>query len=97
MAYNIQDLLSEMVQRGASDLHITAGAPPLIRLSGKLTPIGEDKLKPDETMRMTYSLMNEGQKKTFEQQKECDFSFGIANLARFRANAYLQRGCVALA
>ena len=97
MAYNIQDLLAEMVKRGASDLHITAGAPPLIRLSGKLTPIGENKLKPDETMRMTYSLMNEAQKKTFEQQKECDFSFGIANLARFRANAYLQRGCVALA
>ncbi|NLG39797.1 MAG: type IV pilus twitching motility protein PilT, partial [Fibrobacter sp.] len=54
-------------------------------------------LKPDETMRMSYSLMNEIQKKTFEQNKECDFSFGISNLARFRANAYLQRGCVALA
>ena len=86
-----------MVKRGASDLHITAGAPPLVRLSGKLTPLGDDKLKPDETMRMTYSLMNELQKKSFEQNKECDFSFGIANLARFRANAYLQRGCVALA
>ena len=97
MAYNIQDLLSEMVKRGASDLHITAGSPPLVRLSGKLTPLGDDKLKPDETMRMTYSLMNELQKKSFEQNKECDFSFGIANLARFRANAYLQRGCVALA
>ncbi|NLG38689.1 MAG: type IV pilus twitching motility protein PilT, partial [Fibrobacter sp.] len=54
-------------------------------------------LKPDETMRMSYSLMNEIQKKTFEQNKECDFSFGISNLARFRANCYLQRGCVALA
>ena len=97
MSYNIQELLAEMVKRGASDLHITAGAPPLIRLSGRLTPIGTDKLKPDETMRMTYSLMNEMQKKSFEQSKECDFSFGIANLARFRANAYLQRGCVALA
>lgn len=97
MAYNIQDLLSEMVKRGASDLHITAGTAPLVRISGKLTPIGTDKLKPDETMRMTYSLMNEIQKKTFEQNKECDFSFGISNLARFRANAYLQRGCVALA
>ncbi len=97
MAYNIQELLSEMVKRGASDLHITAGAPPLIRLSGRLTPLGTDKLKPDETMRMTYSLMNEMQKKSFEQTKECDFSFGIANLARFRANAYLQRGCVAIA
>lgn len=97
MAYNIQDLLAEMVKRGGSDLHLTAGAPPLIRLHGNLTAIGETKLKPDETMRMTYSLMNEGQKKSFEQNKECDFSFGIANLARFRANAYLQRGCVAIA
>lgn len=97
MAYNIQELLSEMVKRGASDLHITAGSPPLVRLSGRLTPLGTDKLKPDETMRMTYSLMNEMQKKSFEQTKECDFSFGIANLARFRANAYLQRGCVAIA
>jgi twitching motility protein PilT len=69
----------------------------LIRVSGKLTPLGEEKLKPDETMRMTYSLMNELQRKKFEQEKECDFSFGIANLARFRANAYLQRGCVGLA
>ena len=97
MAYNIQDLLSEMVKRKASDLHITAGAPPLARVSGKLTPLGTEKLKPDETMRMSYSLMNEIQKKTFEQNKECDFSFGISNIARFRANAYLQRGCVALA
>lgn len=97
MVYNIQDLLSEMVKRGASDLHITAGSAPLIRSSGKLVPLGTEKLKPDETMRMTYSLMSESQKKTFEQEKECDFSFGIASLARFRANAYLQRGCVALA
>lgn len=97
MAYNIQDLLSEMVKRGASDLHITAGTTPLVRVSGRLTPIGTERLKPDETMRMSYSLMNEIQKKTFEQNKECDFSFGISNLARFRANCYLQRGCVALA
>ena len=97
MAYNIQDLLSEMVKRGASDLHITAGTAPLVRVSGRLTPIGTERLKPDETMRMSYSLMNEIQKKTFEQNKECDFSFGISNLARFRANCYLQRGCVALA
>jgi twitching motility protein PilT len=94
---SIQELLTEMVKRGASDLHITAGSPPLVRLSGKLVPLGMEKLAPDETMRMSYSLMNEMQKKTFEQNKECDFSFGISNLARFRANAFLQRGCVALA
>jgi twitching motility protein PilT len=97
MSLAIQDLLSEMVKRGASDLHLTAGSPPLLRLSGRLTPLGTEKLMPNETMRMTYSLMNEMQKKQFEQNKECDFSFGISNMARFRANAYLQRGCVAIA
>lgn len=97
MPYNIQELLGEMVKRGGSDLHLTAGSPPLLRLSGKLNPLGVDKLTPNETMRMSYSLMNEVQKKGFEQNKECDFSFGVTNLARFRANAYLQRGCVALA
>lgn len=97
MPYNIQELLGELVKRGGSDLHLTAGSPPLLRLSGKLNPLGVDKLTPNETMRMSYSLMNEVQKKGFEQNKECDFSFGVTNLARFRANAYLQRGCVALA
>jgi len=96
-SYNIQDLLTKMVAAGASDLHITVGAAPLIRLHGKLQPIGEAKLGAQDTMRMTYALMNEIQRKSFEQNKECDFSFGIANMARFRANAYLQRGCVGLA
>ncbi|MDR2581547.1 MAG: type IV pilus twitching motility protein PilT [Fibromonadaceae bacterium] len=95
--YDIHDLLTQMVGAGASDLHLTVGVPPLIRLHGKLQPVGEEKLTPKETMRMTYSLMNEMQKKSYEQNKECDFSFGIASLARFRANAYLQRGNVGLA
>jgi len=97
MPYNVQDLLTQMVNMGSSDLHFTVGVPPLVRLHGELKPIGEEKLTPQETMRMSYSLMNEMQRKSFEQSKECDFSFGIANLARFRANAYLQRGCVGLA
>jgi len=97
MAYDVQQLLTKMVEMNCSDLHFTVGVPPLVRLHGKLQPLGEDKLSPQETMRMAYSLMNEIQRKSFEQNKECDFSFGIANLARFRANAYLQRGCVGLA
>jgi twitching motility protein PilT len=97
MPYNVQDLLTQMVNMGSSDLHFTVGVPPLVRLHGELKPIGEEKLTPQETMRMSYSLMNEMQRKSFEQSKECDFSFGINNLARFRANAYLQRGCVGLA
>ncbi len=86
-----------MVDEGASDLHLSAGNVPLIRKSGVLTPVGEERLAPDETLRLTYSVMNEMQRKNFEQDKECDFSFGISNLARFRANAFVQRGCVALA
>ena len=97
MPYNVQDLLAKMVEMGSSDLHFTVGVPPLVRLHGELQPIGEEKLTPQETIRMSYSLMNEMQRKAFEQNKECDFSFGISNLARFRANAYLQRGCVGLA
>jgi len=95
--YDIQRLLTQMVESGSSDLHLTVGVPPLLRLHGKLQPVEGALLSAKETMRMTYSLMNEIQRKSFEQNKECDFSFGITNLARFRANAYLQRGCVGLA
>lgn len=97
MALSIQELLTEMVQQGASDLHLTAGSPPLLRLSGKLKKMNSEKLGPEDTMKMTYSLMKDNQKKIFDRDKECDFSFGISGLARFRANAYIQRGCVALA
>jgi twitching motility protein PilT len=95
--YNIQELLQKMVDDGASDIHLTAGSAPLIRLHGRLVSIGDEKLNPDETLRLTYGVMNELQRKQFEQTKECDFSFGIGHIARFRANAYLQRGCVACA
>ncbi len=95
--YNIQELLQTMVDSGASDLHLTAGSPPKLRKSGKLEAVGDEKLTPQETLRLSYSVMNEYQRKTFEQKKECDFSFGIGSIARFRANAYLQRGCVAIA
>ncbi len=95
--YNIQELLKTMVDEGASDVHLSAGSVPLIRKSGRLVGVGEETLSPDETLRLTYSVMNELQRKQFEQNKECDFSFGISNLARFRANAFIQRGCVTIA
>ncbi len=93
----IQEMLQKMVELSASDLHVTQGAPPLYRVHGKLRPHVHDILSVDDTLRLAYSVMNEQQRKLFEQNRELDFSFGIANLARFRANAYLQRGCVALA
>jgi twitching motility protein PilT len=94
---SIQELLSKMVETGSSDLHITAGKPPLLRLHGDLKPLLLDPLSPEDCLRLAYGIMNEAQRKNFEQKKEFDFSFGIANLARFRANVYLQRGCVSLA
>lgn len=95
--YDISQLLRTMVESDASDMHFTAGMPPLMRKNGKLVPMADEVLSGTETQRLTYSVMNELQKKRFEQNKEVDFSFGIKDMARFRANAYIQRGCVALA
>ncbi len=98
MAATMHDLLSIMIERGASDLHITNGTYPQIRLHGKLAPLTEfEVLTPQDTQRLAYSVLNEGQKKKFEEENELDLSFGIQGLARFRANVYRQRGAAAAA
>jgi twitching motility protein PilT len=87
-----------MIERGASDLHITTGTHPQLRLHGKLTPITQfEPLSPTDTQRLAYSVLNEGQKQKFEEDNELDLSFGIHGLARFRCNVYRQRGAVACA
>jgi len=98
MAATMHDLLTIMIERGASDLHITTGTPPQIRLHGKLTPLAQfERLTPQDTQRLAYSVLNEGQKQKFEEDNELDLSFGIQGLARFRCNVYRQRGAVAAA
>jgi twitching motility protein PilT len=98
MSLNLRALLDEMVERQASDLHITSGQRPKLRVDGSLTDSRIDQvLTPKDTLQLTYSILTENQKKRFETEDELDFSFGIQNLARFRANAFRQRGCVALA
>jgi twitching motility protein PilT len=98
MASTMHDLLTIMIERGASDLHITTGTPPQIRLHGKLTPLTQfERLTPQDTQRLAYSVLNEGQKQKFEEDNELDLSFGIQGLARFRCNVYRQRGAVAAA
>jgi twitching motility protein PilT len=94
---NLHEMLQDMVKRGASDLHLTAGVPPMIRLHGAITPFGGSPLTPAETKSLAYSVMTDEQKGQFEQEKELDFSFGVKDLGRFRANAYIQRGSVGLA
>jgi twitching motility protein PilT len=94
---NLRQLLEEMIERGASDLHITAGERPKLRVDGDITNSNIDhQLTPKETLQLTYSVLTENQKKRFENEDELDFSFGIQNLARFRGNAFKQRGCVSL-
>jgi len=95
MELNIKELLTKTIKEGASDLHIAVGVPPTIRLHGMLEPLpGYADLKPEETQDLVYSVMNEEQVAEFETDKECDMSFGIENLSRFRLNVYRDRGSV---
>jgi twitching motility protein PilT len=98
MSFNLRTLLEEMIERNASDLHITAGERPKLRVDGSIVNANvEHVLTPKDTLQLTYSILTENQKKRFETEDELDFSFGIQHLSRFRANAFRQRGCVALA
>jgi twitching motility protein PilT len=95
---NLRALLDEMISRGASDLHITAGDRPKLRIDGEITNSTIDAvLTPRDTLAIAYSILTEAQKKRFETEDELDFSFGIQNLSRFRGNVFKQRGCVAMA
>ena len=94
---NLRTLLEEMISRGASDLHISAGERPKLRIDGvMLNAKHETALVPKDTLQIAYSVLTENQKKTFEMESELDFSFGIQDLARFRGNCFKQRGCVSI-
>jgi twitching motility protein PilT len=94
---NLRALLEEMIERGASDLHITAGECAKMRIDGDITSSKNTYvLTPKDTLQIAYSVLTEQQKKRFEMEDELDFSFGIQNLARFRGNCFKQRGCVSM-
>jgi twitching motility protein PilT len=84
-------LLRAMVEKGASDLHITTGSPPMLRIDGQLVPLKTPPLGPEDTKQLCYSVLSEEQKIGFEKNHAVDLSFGVKNLARFRANIYMQR------
>lgn len=97
MTFNLRALLEEMIEKEASDLHVTAGERPKLRIDGEIVNASApDILTPKDTLSLAYSVLTENQKKRFEQEDELDFSFGIQNLARFRGNVFKQRGCVAM-
>ncbi|OGC74316.1 MAG: type IV pili twitching motility protein PilT [candidate division Zixibacteria bacterium RBG_16_40_9] len=94
---NLRDLLEIMMKKKASDLHITVGTPPQIRVDGKLQKLPMEPLTPEETKKLAYSIMSEKQKQKFEEKSELDLSFGIENMSRYRCNVFMQRGNVAVA
>lgn len=93
---SLRELLEQMLKLNASDLHLTTGSPPVVRVDGKLVRLQFDMLTSDQTRKLAYSMLNEKQKLKFEQQWELDFSFGIESMSRFRANIFMQRGNVAV-
>jgi len=94
---NIQELLNFSVQQGSSDLHVTAGMPPLIRVDGDIRRINVDPMDHKEVHALIYEIMNDKQRKDYEEHLESDFSFEVPGLARFRVNAFIQnRGAAAV-
>ncbi len=85
-------LLSKMQEEGGSDLFITAGAPPSMRLHGKITPITDKKLTPQQSMALAISVMEDKEQTEFQATRECNFAISVPDVARFRVNAFVQRG-----
>ena len=91
----LKQLLETLVERGGSDLHITAGSPPRIRLHGQLIDTEYEPLSPDDTKSIVYGVLSTDQIARFEKNLELDLSFGIPEVGRFRTNVFIQRGAVA--
>jgi twitching motility protein PilT len=92
---SLSELLKKMTEMGGSDLHITTNTPPQVRVDGHLRQLTEyPLLTATDTKQLAYSVLTDAQKHRFEEQLEIDFSFGIKNLSRFRANVFNQRGAV---
>jgi twitching motility protein PilT len=95
MELMIEDLMEQLVEQGGSDMHIQAGSPVYFRVSGKLEPIDDNVLSPQECQKLIFSMLNNTQRKELEQNWELDCSYGVKGLARFRVNVYKERGCFA--
>lgn len=94
---NIIHLLQDTIKQKASDLHITVGVPPMMRIDGKLVPYGEEKLSAKDTQEYVEAIMDERQEKLIQKTGQIDFSYSIKGWGRFRINAYRQRGSYAIA
>jgi twitching motility protein PilT len=91
---NMHQLLKAMIEKGASDLHLTTGSPPQLRIDGKLHALKMPPLSPQDTKQLCYSVLTDAQKHRFEEDNELDLSFSVQRLSRFRGNLFVQRGNV---
>lgn len=92
----IEKLLRYVVENGASDLFISAGIPPSVKLNGKLTPLTKNPLSPEETRQTVLGVMTENQRKEFKEQRECNFAISARGIGRFRVSAFYQRNLVGM-
>jgi twitching motility protein PilT len=95
--YALDELLAMAAERQASDVHLTANLPPMLRIDGRLRPMNFERMEPSQCQRLVYSILTDHQIGEFEQKHELDFSHGIAKVGRFRVNVYMQRGSVGAA
>ncbi|MHB9037587.1 MAG: type IV pilus twitching motility protein PilT [Armatimonadota bacterium] len=96
-AIHIDDLLRDMLDKGASDLHVCVGVPPVVRVDGQLIPLSYAKLTPPDTQRLMYDILSDEQIRRFEDRWELDFSYSVQNVARFRVNIFKDKGAIAAA
>lgn len=94
---SVEEVLTKAKQAGASDVHITVGVPPKMRVNGNLITMDYPKMLPADTLQAVMDIMTEQQREKFEEKGEYDMSFSIRNVGRYRVNAYKQRGSVAIA
>ena len=95
--FSFKNVLQQMVQQNASDLHLKVGRPPTFRLNGELVPFDMPPLKPEDLKSLAEQLMTPRQVKEFAEHKEADFAIGVPGIGRFRCNLYQQRGSLAFA
>ena len=93
----LSDYLLDAVSMGASDLHVTAGLPPMVRISGKVEPLDYPTLTTNATRDLIYDLLSNDQRQRLENEWELDFSYALPRSARFRVNVYFQRGAIGAA
>ncbi len=96
MPYEVNELLKTAASKGASDLHLKVGSPPILRIHGKLVPQGAEKIMQEEAVRLAFSAMTPTQKEAFKKKNDLDFAYSVPGLGRFRCNAFVQRGAIGI-